>query len=517
MKALDSKIDSLLDIQISVDNAHLCLVAADAGLVKSGTSTLEAGLLRCPHTLIYKPTWVTAWIFKNLIRYRGPVGLANLIVHWQEGDQPVQSREGTLVKELLCEQVSVPALTREIVELLTDSQRRMKMLQGFELLRDLVFQKKGPQSHSSHPSHSIEMTSPSENAAREVIDVWDGLQAQAQSQGHAMLRISSTAKNWPNPLIFLGSLVWSCASALGRYAADRGWLKRQRLDARVISVGNIQVGGAGKTPLVARIAREAIEKGLRTCILSRGYRGHWELHGGVILPNSGPADAELCGDEVALLHDLVPQAYIVVGKNRAEQFFKLQKQGTPSIQLVILDDGFQHHKIQKDLEILAMTSAKPSQILFRDFHQASKKADLLVWTQGMPRELSWSGDLVDDSARVVMQYCLAEASRSEWKQTYWLVTGVFQGARVYELACSVGYPIARHLQFKDHFGYTNSAVREILSQASQKGVRVLLPGKDWVKWRSLGVSREEVQVIEPELIFKEGRSNWDQKLWAQQR
>ena len=72
----------------------------------------------------------------------------------------------------------------------------------------------------------------------------------------------------------LASALWSFGSALARGLASRGiLLKPVRLGVRVISVGNLQAGGAGKTPLVAHIAGEALARGLKVCILCRGYGG----------------------------------------------------------------------------------------------------------------------------------------------------------------------------------------------------------------------------------------------------
>jgi len=133
-KTNDSPKD-LIDLRISRGNSSLCMIAADAGIIKSGTSTLEAGLLKCPHTIVYKTTRTTAWIFKNLIRYRGPVGLVNLVSDWRSDGSYTSPY---LVREMICEQVTVESVTSEIIELLTNSQKREKMIQGFEILKEKV-------------------------------------------------------------------------------------------------------------------------------------------------------------------------------------------------------------------------------------------------------------------------------------------------------------------------------------------------------------------------------------------
>jgi len=117
-------------------------------------------------------------------------------------------------------------------------------------------------------------------------------------------------------LLRLLSALWSTVNAGMRLAARRGWVGSRKLPARVLSVGNLQVGGAGKTPLVALIAQEAIARGQRVCILSRGYGGIWEANGGVIAPGKEPAHPALCGDEPALLHELAPEAWIDESKTK---------------------------------------------------------------------------------------------------------------------------------------------------------------------------------------------------------
>ncbi len=148
------KFTDLLDIRISHGNSAECLLASDAGLVKSGTSTLEAGLLKCPHVVVYKPSQTTAWIFQHLIRYRGPVGLVNLV---GEMDRKKYQTE-YLVREILCGRVTPNALAEEAVELMTNSEKRHSMLEGFDRLRERL-------------SGSLEYLSPSAYAAREVIEL----------------------------------------------------------------------------------------------------------------------------------------------------------------------------------------------------------------------------------------------------------------------------------------------------------------------------------------------------------
>jgi lipid-A-disaccharide synthase len=117
-----------LEVRISQGNSAACMIAADAGLIKSGTSTLEAGLLGCPHTVVYKTGWLSEFIFQKLIRYRGPVGLVNLVNGWRSG-------EPYLVRELICQEFTEENLTRETLELFSNDARRAQLKTGFARLR----------------------------------------------------------------------------------------------------------------------------------------------------------------------------------------------------------------------------------------------------------------------------------------------------------------------------------------------------------------------------------------------
>ncbi len=146
-----------LEVRFSQGDAHRCLVAADVGLIKSGTSTLEAGLLRCCHVIAYRPSALTGWAFKNLLRFRGPVGLVNWVAGWTPG-QPWP------VPELLCEKANPRDLANEVVSLFMDPSRREQMQSVFERVRKAL--------GVSDPHSSTE--SPSHRAAQEILKILRG-------------------------------------------------------------------------------------------------------------------------------------------------------------------------------------------------------------------------------------------------------------------------------------------------------------------------------------------------------
>lgn len=200
------------------------------------------------------------------------------------------------------------------------------------------------------------------------------------------------------------------------------------------------------------------------------------------------------------------QAYLGVGADRVRQFQAVWERAQGKIDLVILDDGFQNWKIHKDLEIVALTSARPGEILFRDHSRALKFADLIVWTKGVQRPH------VPGKPFVSVSYNLSAPLSSD---PLWLVTGIAHGESAFRVAVQAGYRITKHVSFGDHFAYHQFMVRDLLTQAFAENCKIALTGKDWVKWRELGVAPREVVVLEPQLIFeKEGKDTWSQILWG---
>jgi tetraacyldisaccharide 4'-kinase len=300
-------------------------------------------------------------------------------------------------------------------------------------------------------------------------------------------------------MIRVASEVWSSGSWIARKVYNTGILKRIDLGVPVISVGNIQAGGAGKTPIVIWLANELIRKGKKVCILTRGYGGNWERTSGVLFPGEKGSALD-CGDEAALIRDSVPDAIIGVSSKRSIVFNQLSQSFQADV--VILDDGFQHHKIKKDVEIVALTSDSRSETVYRDWPSSLGHADVCVWIKG--------NDKPDTHRPLVKAKYVLEKNKSDAK--FWLVTGVARGHDVRLLAENAGYFIDRHLCFPDHAKYSRATIENILGQTRQHGAKVLLTGKDWVKWREFCQKDEAVVIIEPRIEFESGYELLEQAL-----
>ncbi len=180
---------------------------------------------------------------------------------------------------------------------------------------------------------------------------------------------------------------YSLAMRLRAAAYRAGLLRSRRLPRPVISVGNITVGGTGKTPMTAWLARYFMSRGKRVAVLSRGYGGR--LEGTVAVVADGDQrllTPEEAGDEPCLLADLVPGLMVVIGSDRYRAGCLAMERLNPDI--FILDDGFQHLRLQRDLDILLLDSRQPFANgrtlpagLLREPVSAIGRADLALFTR----------------------------------------------------------------------------------------------------------------------------------------
>jgi tetraacyldisaccharide 4'-kinase len=165
------------------------------------------------------------------------------------------------------------------------------------------------------------------------------------------------------------SLVYGFAVRVRLWLYAQGVFKTKHLRTPVISVGNLTVGGTGKTPMVIWLAEHFLAAGKRVAILSRGYKGSGES-----------------SDEIALMkYRLNDRVLFGVGANRFAQGRLLEQQG---VDVFLLDDGYQHLQLARDVNLLLLDAAQPlgSEMLLpagrlREPVSAMSRATLLVFTR----------------------------------------------------------------------------------------------------------------------------------------
>lgn len=196
-------------------------------------------------------------------------------------------------------------------------------------------------------------------------------------------------QHWQQPRWYLSLLLWPLArvfqavSLLRRYGYQAGWLPSHRLNCPVMVVGNIHVGGVGKTPVVAALIRHLQEKSIQVGVVSRGY-GRQSRQTLLVQEHSR---ADEVGDEPLMLFRQT-RAPIAVATSRLAAAQALL-QAYPDTQLIISDDGLQHYALARDFELVvfpATDATRKQDILpngsLRESYARLKDSDMLVISAG---------------------------------------------------------------------------------------------------------------------------------------
>lgn len=170
---------------------------------------------------------------------------------------------------------------------------------------------------------------------------------------------------------------------------DRGGRAVRRASLPVLSVGNITVGGTGKTPFVGWLSRELQSRGRRPAVVSRGYRGRAGRGPLTVSDGRGPVvTADRCGDEPFMLAQTLPGVVVVVGSNR---FLGVEAAARLGADVAILDDGFQHRGLARELDIVLLDAGNPfghdrllPAGLLREPVRGLKRADVVLITRSDP-------------------------------------------------------------------------------------------------------------------------------------
>lgn len=283
--------------------------------------------------------------------------------------------------------------------------------------------------------------------------------------------------------LLLLSLVYYCAIRTFLLLYKVRILKSYRPQCKVISVGNITLGGTGKTPLVLAIARRLKGSGKRLAILIRGYKGEAKLG---------------TSDEVELLKRHLPNIPILVGRNR----IKTAKEAVDSYgaDIILLDDGFQHWRLGRDIDILTLDVNNPlgngkliPRGILREPISSLKRAGIFVLTkvgydgdsiakaQGLKNRLNIINKdaIVFTSSYVpTMLYDIFEGkpiSLSEINgKDLALICGIADPESFEECVKSQGAKVVLKYYFLDHHKYDEREIGGIINECKRKGVDTIV-------------------------------------------
>jgi len=337
---------------------------------------------------------------------------------------------------------------------------------------------------------------------------------------------------------FLGGCAGLYDISLEAYLrAERlGLRRRARLPISVISVGNLTVGGTGKTPLAQWLCRGLVSGGRRVAVLSRG-------HGGtgtgvcVVSDQEGAVfvTSEEAGDEPTLLARTLPGVPVLVGKDRRLSGREALRRF--ALDALVLDDGFQYWQLARDLDIVLLDARRPfdnghplPRGLLREPKRHLARAGVVIVTRA---------DCLDGAGREQLRARIARLApgvsvffarhrpvglvpvadlAAEPLSLSWLcgksvvaLSGIAQPQSFHDALTGAGAGIARALTFEDHARYTPAEAEAARRAVAECGAEALImTEKDAVKWPTLKEQDMPVYALRIEMQVED-----EERFWAE--
>ncbi|GMO67607.1 MAG: tetraacyldisaccharide 4'-kinase [Endomicrobiia bacterium] len=323
------------------------------------------------------------------------------------------------------------------------------------------------------------------------------------------------------------SLIYSILSK-----ADRTFRNSKRLSKPVISVGNLTWGGTGKTPIVIEILNLLTNNNLKPAVLTRGYYRSNKVP--LLLSNGGTGvDTSNSGDEPLLIARSVPKTAVIVGVNRYKNALRFESEVKPDI--YVLDDGFQHWSIKRDLDVVCINAANPfgngmliPAGILREKPEALKRADIVIIT---------NADMISDESLKKLKESVFILSGQEPVVTCYgnfkyktvdLSTNfdaeLLRKSSVYSLSAvgfakgfknsieKSGIRVKGDIILRDHIDYNHNMIKRIINR-KDKNSFFIITAKDAVKLKDISCDiKEKVVVLVVEPQFETGREQWEQKI-----
>ncbi|MBK8552016.1 MAG: tetraacyldisaccharide 4'-kinase [Ignavibacteria bacterium] len=296
------------------------------------------------------------------------------------------------------------------------------------------------------------------------------------------------------------SLIYSFVIYLRNKLYDTGIFKSHKISVPVISIGNITTGGTGKTPLTILISKYFLDKGKKVGIVSRGYKRKSDE---MVLVSDGKTinkDIEQSGDELVmisgeLIKDHKNNFFIAAGKNRVQAAEYLINEFKPDV--IILDDGFQHRKLKRDLDIVLIDSHNflskkflnsftlPSGILRESLNNLNR-ADLIIQNNKyediviIPEFKKYDKDIIP--MRYKTEYFIDNKNSilRDFNSKAIVFSGIADDNSFIEMVKESKLTISKIVKFSDHHNYTASDILS-LKGIHSKGKIFITTEKDFVK------------------------------------
>lgn len=326
------------------------------------------------------------------------------------------------------------------------------------------------------------------------------------------------------PVFYLPAKLYEGGVRMRAWLYDRGWLESKQLPAPVISIGNLTVGGTGKTPCVAWLANWLQAEGHTVAILSRGYKrassGRVEVSDGKTLL----CDAATAGDEPYLLAQSCPGVRVVVDQDRYAAGRWLAERA--AISAFLLDDGYQYLRLWRDLNLVLVDATddlmRAQMVPFgrlREPLTALRRADAVIVTRAdQPFGLAALETTIRHFARAQVPIFYAHHTLTKLRhlgtnevreltgltgQSVAAFSGIARPERFLNDLEKLGLQVVWQRSFADHHRYTQTEFESIVTEAKRAGAgAILTTEKDAANLQAAWATTAELPVYAAQLAFR---------------
>jgi tetraacyldisaccharide 4'-kinase len=341
-------------------------------------------------------------------------------------------------------------------------------------------------------------------------------------------------------LLLIFSYIYGLVLKLRVFFYKNGIFTAKKLPCAVISIGNITVGGTGKTPMTIKTARLAKELGYKVAVISRGYKGSASKKGGIVSDgNKILMGQDQAGDEPFMMAASLKNTPVAVGQNRFRAGMLVIKEFLPDV--IILDDAFQHLKLKRDIDIVLLDHRQPlgnnhllPRGILREPGSALLRSDALVITRS---DAGFEPSLPEQNKSLgkkpifksvhrpyVHKYVAAKNALDDGKKRLappkevedltgrrvFTFSGIAGNSDFRATVKGFGCNIAAFLEFSDHHNYSEVDRLQILRQAELTKVDfIITTEKDYARFAQGFSFPVDLVVIGIEIVFADGGSAFD--------
>lgn len=314
---------------------------------------------------------------------------------------------------------------------------------------------------------------------------------------------------WLRLMAYPISWLWSIIYKFRRFCYKYKIFKSRYYKVPIISVGNISFGGTGKTPIIIWLAQKIEDLNLSPMILTRGYKGQLENSNALVSSTDVfKKSSQMIGDEPLMIIESLKKSSIVVGKKRSENLEKYYSKVESDI--VLLDDGFQHLNINRDLNIVLIDASVDIKLYkvapigcLREGLSSLIDVDILCFT----KVDQVSPNKFDDLLKYLTPHLKSNVS---FARCYYKPRGIYslENEKVYEIdqlkgkkvisftalaapesfnqsLKSLGAQIVSTKVYKDHHYFSASELKEAIYEAKEQDAIIIMSKKDAVKVKSI--------------------------------